>query len=394
MTIASALEKRIRRHVIGPAHPFFAVTAPGLEAICAMELAAQWPDVEPRPVVGGVSFKARLDQGMLANLTLRTAGRVLMRMARFPAAHFAQLEKAFKDLAWELYLAHDTPLAVRVSARKSRLHHSEAIAERLMAAVEARRRAVAFAPGPETGETAPQIVLVRADHDRFTVSLDASGDLLHKRGLKTNVGPAPIRETLAAAILRHVGYTGAEPLLDPMGGSGTFSLEAAMLACRIPPGWYRDFAFQRWPAFRPKRWAYLRRACEAAIRRTPPAPIWSFDRDPAACNRVEAALQRGALRQAVAVESRDFFDIDPRTLSPTPGVAVINPPYGRRMGSAAESRALFARISDQLVRCYGGWKVGLIAPPGAEPLGPPGLAPTPLLHGGLRLVLLSGTLPS
>ncbi len=392
MPPTDALEKRIRRHVIGPPQSFFAVTAPGIEPICAAELAECLPGVAPRPISGGVAFQARLDQGMQANLMLRTASRILMRIARFPAVHFAQLEKALGAIAWELYLDQDAPVAVHVATRKSRLYHSEAIGERLAAAVAARRQSTAFKPSTRTGDAAVQTLWVRASHDRFTVSLDASGDLLHKRGLKPDVGPAPIRETLAAAILRQAGYTGAEPLLDPMCGAGTFCLEAAMHACRIPPGWYRDFAFTRWPAFRPQRWAYLRRSCGSAARRPAPAPILAFDRDPAACQRLQTALQRGDLASSVTVACGDFFDLDPQLQGLAPGIAVINPPYGLRLGTPDESRTLFARICDRLNRCYDGWKAAVIAPPGADLSALPRLSPTPLVHGGLHLVLLTGTL--
>jgi putative N6-adenine-specific DNA methylase len=393
MTDATALEKRIRRHVIGPPQLFFAATAPGIEPICAAELAACLPGVQPRPVTGGVSFQTRLDEGFRANLLLRTANRVLMRIARFEAAHFSQLEKALAAIPWELYLAKETPVAARVATRKSRLHHSGAIGQRLAAAVAERRRSAIFSPLSTPDDPVVQTIFVRVEHDRFTVSLDTSGDLLHKRGLKADVGPAPLRETLAAAILEQLGYTGDAPLLDPMCGAGTFVLEAAAHACRIPAGWYRDFAFTRWPAFRPRRWAHLRRTL-AALRRPAPAPIRGFDQDPAACRRVEAALARGGLTDSVALQCRDFFDLDPAALGVTPGVAVINPPYGKRLGSVSESRALFARIVDHLERCYTGWQVALIAPPGAESLAPPQLAARRLPHGGLDLVLFTGLLDS
>jgi putative N6-adenine-specific DNA methylase len=393
MTDPTTLEKRIRRRIIGPPQLFFAATAPGLEALCAAELADLIPGAQLQPLAGGVSFQARLDDGFRALLMLRTANRVLMRIARFQATHFRQLEKALSAVPWELYLAQETPVAVRATARKSRLHHSDAIAQRLTDAVANRRRAVVFAPLAPAVPPRPQRIFVRADHDRFTVSLDASGDLLHKRGLKIDVGPAPLRETLAAAILQQVGYTGDTALLDPMCGAGTFLLEAAMRACRIPAGWYRDFAFTGWPAFRPRRWAYLRRTVETAVRRPAPAPILGFDQDPTACRRVEAALAKGGLGDSVTIQCGDFFNLDPVHLGLPPGLVVINPPYGKRLGAAPESRVLFARVVDRLVRWYPGWKLALIAPPGAERLAPPPLTPRRLPHGGLNLVLFTGTLP-
>ena len=392
MPAATPLSKRIRRHVIGRPHPFLAVTAPGLEQTCAAELSRLLPAVKPRPVSAGVLFKARLDDAQRANLMLRTAGRILMRIARFHATQFFELEKALNAVAWELYLDRTRQIAVRVSTRKSRLYHSDAVAERLQAAVCARRRTERFCPPAESADPSPQTIFIRADHDRFTISLDTSGALLHKRGLKSAVGPAPIRETLAAAILQEAGYTGSEPLIDPMCGAGTFCLEAAMIARHIPPGWYRGFAFTAWPAFQAKRWAYLRETCGAAIRPLAPAPIAASDLDAAACTRLRAALAGGDLAGSVTVDCRDFFDLDPRQLAPVPGVAVINPPYGRRLGAKPESLVLFERIRDHLQRHYRGWRTALIAPPGAEPLAPPGLRPRRLIHGGLRLTLFAGTI--
>jgi putative N6-adenine-specific DNA methylase len=170
-------------------------------------------------------------------------------------------------------------------------------------------------------------------------------------------------------------------------------LEAAMQATRTPPGWYRDFAFARWPAYRPQRWAYLRRMVQTAMRKPAPSPIWGFDHDPPACRRIEAALAKGGLEDSAAIQCRDFFDLDPAALSPVPGVAVINPPYGRRLGSTSESRALFGRIVAHLTRFYAGWRVALIAPPGAEQLAPRTLTAHRLPHGGLDLRLFTGTLP-
>ncbi|NCC94414.1 MAG: hypothetical protein EOM10_14225 [Opitutae bacterium] len=172
----------------------------------------------------------------------------------------------------------------------------------------------------------------------------------------------------------------------------TVSLDASMIACRIPAGWYRDFAFTRWPAFRPRRWDHLRRTCSNAMRAAAPAPILAFDLDPAACRRLQAALERVGLSASVAAGCRDFFDIDPRTMELSPGVALINPPYGRRLGTASRSHDLFARICDHLARCYPGWTVALIAPPGADGPVPAHLAPARLVHGGLHLVLHTGVI--
>lgn len=392
MSEHDALEKRLRRHVIGRPHPFFAVTAPGLEAFCAAEIDRLMPAAHPRTTAGGVLFRARLDDAQRANLMVRTASRILMRIAGIGAIHFAQLEKALAAVAWELYLDRRQAIQVRVATHKSRLHHTDAVAQRVTAAVAERRRSVYFFEPREATGGAPQTLHVRADHDHFTVSLDTSGALLHKRGLKVEVGPAPIRETLAAAILEQVGYMGQEPLIDAMCGAGTFSLEAALTACRIPAGWHRAFAFETWPAFRPRRWAYLREQCGAQIRRPAPVPIWASDLNPDSCQRLQGTLERFALADSVTVRCLDFFDLEPRDVTLSPGVVVINPPYGRRLGSRTRSLALFQRICTHLETRYRGWRAALIAPPGADGPLPAGLIPRRLVHGGLRLTLLTGTL--
>ena len=392
MSNPHALEKRIRRHVIGRPHPFFAVTAPGLEETCTAELVRLLPGAQARAAGGGVLFKARLDEAQQANLMLRTAGRILMRIAGFSAVHFSQLEKALAAVAWELYLHRGQPIEVRAAAHKSRLHHTQALVQRVEAAVAERRRALAFAEPQDPGEQVPQMIFVRADHDRFTLSLDASGILLHKRGLKTDVGPAPIRETLASAILYQLGYTGEEPLIDAMCGAGTFSLEAALMACRIPPGWYRSFAFQTWPAFKPRRWDHLRAECGLQIRRPAPAPIVANDLNAEACRRLEQGLARCALDESVTVHCRDFFSLAPRQVAREPGIVVINPPYGRRLGARRESLELFGRVCRHLEKHYQGWRTALIVPPGAGTAVPRGLSTRPLVHGGLRLHLYTGTM--
>lgn len=387
---ATALEKRIRRHVIGRPHPFWAVAAPGLEAVCAEELAALLPHSRPRPAAGGVFFTARLDEAQQANLMLHTATRIRMRIAEVRATHFAQLEKALAAIAWELYLGRETPVQVQVAVHRSRLFHRGAVAERVVRAVAERRRRTFFPPIPGDGDPPPQMLHVRADHDRFTLSLDTSGERLHRRGLKTQVGRAPLRETTAAAILRAIGYDGDQLLLDPMCGAGTFSLEAAMMACRIPAGWYRDFAFTRWPSFRPRRWDHLRRVCAADRRSAPPAPIVAADRDPEAVRRFNTTLARTGLAAAVDLACRDFFAIDPQTLDGAPGLLVLNPPYGRRLGTRPAGVALAARIGRHLEQHYPGWRVALIVPPGAEDRVPRTLRPAPLRHGGLPLTLFTG----
>ena len=283
MTI-SAIEKRIKRHVVGQAHDFFAVTAPGFEDLCRAELAAL--GLKGRAVAGGVEFTGRLHEGYLANLSLRTANRVLMRVHSFQAVHFSELERQITAFAWELFLKPGSLHKIHVTTHHCRLHHTDAIAERIRKGIEGRLH-----PFGEAGPAAVfQQVFVRGLHDRFTVSIDSSGANLYLRGIKTHTGRAPLRETIAAAALMRGGFTGVETLLDPMCGTGTFSLEAALIAKHIPPGWFREFAFTGWPGFRPQRWDHLRRKSAERFTALSAPLIFASDLDAEACAALAASL--------------------------------------------------------------------------------------------------------
>jgi putative N6-adenine-specific DNA methylase len=242
--------------------------------------------------------------------------------------------------------------------------------------------------GPAAGS---QQVFVRGIHDRFTVSIDSSGENLYRRGIKTHPGRAPLRETVAAAALLRGGFTGAETLLDPMCGTGTFSLEAALIAKRIPPGWFREFAFTDWPGFRPQRWDHLRRKAAERFSALSSPRIFASDVNPEACRALEESLRPHALSDAVAVACRDFFELAPRDLTDRTGLVVINPPYGRRLGRAAESREMIRAIIARIREHYRGWRFILVAPAGRDLPGM-GLAVEahPFFHGGLSVDVMVG----
>lgn len=387
-----ALQRRIKRHVAGPAHTFFVVAAPGLEGLCRRELGALFNDDRSfTPVHGGVVFEGRLEDLYRANLQLRTASRVLMRIAEFKAVGFGALEKRLAEIPWELYLPAGEVPAVHVTARHSRLYHSQAVAERIRAAVAQRLSALAAGQGAPGDRAAPQQLFARLLDDRLTLSLDSSGENLYKRGIKTHGGRAPLRETLAAAILLTAGFSGAEPLLDPMCGSGTFCLEAALMAAGIAPGRRRSFAFMRWPAFRPARWRHLLRQADAAAAVPQRRRIFALDQSPRSVQRLAHTLETTGLAAWVGVAQGDFFDLDPRTLTAATGLVVINPPYGRRLGTPVASADLFQRILDRLQAVYRGWRCALIAPDRKLIEASPFAARLyPLSHGGLHLALLVG----
>ena len=192
-TTRKALSRRIKQHVIGRPQDFYAITLPGLESICRSELAAlDDPPAELRVSKGGVAFQGRLTSCYQANLMCRTASRVLMRIQQFKARHFDELEERARAVPWELYLKIDVSLKLRVSIRQSKLYHSQAVSERILKAVSARL-ALHGRKDAGTGREGPvQSIWARLQEDRLTLSLDSSGDPLHKRGIKTTRRPGTL----------------------------------------------------------------------------------------------------------------------------------------------------------------------------------------------------------
>ncbi len=385
-----ASEKRIKRHVLGKTHGFFAVCAPGLAGVCDSELAEidALHDIDRCVSDEGVAFQGRLAGCYAANLWCRTATRVLMRLHTFDSLTFSHFFNQCKHFSWELFLRPDIPVDVRVATHHCRLHHSEALAHRLFESASERL------PGLKRAEdhpnaSMPQRIFVRGVDDRFILSIDASGLPLYKRGIKTDVGRAPLRETLAAGLLRLAGYDGGSFLLDPMCGSGTFSLEAAMMARNVPPGWVRTFAFEQWPAFRPSQWTHLRREALSRMDFDRPLAVLAADKRLAACERLESVCREYGFLKDIQVACMDVFDIQPRTLGSRPGIVVLNPPYGIRIGSEVRIPSLYREMARKLTLDFSGWRLVWISPD------PPALKLADsrvyrFFHGGLWLKAVIG----
>ena len=341
----------------------FVITAPGLETLALAELHAlgvQGASAEP----GGVEISGDARSIQLANLHLRTASRVVLRVGEFTATAFHELERRALRLPWGELLPSRQPVRIRVTCRKSRLYHSDAVAERVAGAIARRAEGVTTSDrgageGDEEGaDPGAQLVLVRLLHDRCTISLDSSGALLHLRGYRQALAKAPLRETLAAACLLGSGWNGSAPLEDPMCGAGTIPIEAALLARRIPPGLGRAFAFERWSAFDASSWRELREQAQAAVLPGSPVPIRGSDRDAGA---IEAALGN-AERAGVAAD----VVFERRALSAMPaaeagGWIVTNPPYGMRVGEQAPLRDLYARFGDVVRESRPDWTVAMLS---------------------------------
>jgi putative N6-adenine-specific DNA methylase len=358
----------------------FAVCAPGLEPVLLAEMRAL--GFPGRALPGGVECEGALPEGMRLNLWLRTASRVLLRLGEpFRATTFPELVRKASALPWRDFLPKRAAVAFRVSCHKSRLYHSKAVAERLHAALEAHTGGSVEA-AQAAAEEAPegtQLFLARLDHDVCTVSVDSSGALLHQRGWRGPQAKAPLRETLAAALLLAAGYSGEEPFCDPLCGSGTIAIEAASIAGNRAPGIARSFAFQRWPRFSARRWEHLVSDARKGER--------------AAKSRVEAsdhdAGAVAAVRQNAAAANVQI-DIVQRRLADLPpdggrGLLACNPPYGVRIH--ADTRRIFAELAEA-ARRRPGWRLAVVA---AWPQAAKALRLKPLLHtktGGLAIEML------
>ncbi len=382
------IEKRIKRHIIAKRHTFFVVTMPGFETGCARALKALSNTIDVQASVkGGITFSGRLVDLYRASLHLRTAGRILMRLATFKASNFNQLQKKTAALPWDLYLPVGTVPKCKVSAHHSRLYHGQAVVQRVARTIKAHWTARKTAPQGAKGQT----LFVRLDRDMVTLSLDSSGANLYLRGFKTHTTQAPLRETLAAGILQMAGYRPGRALLDPMCGAGTFSLEAALIAKQIPPGARRSFAFEQWPAFRSRQWQHLKTTTAQKIMRLPRPLIRASDLDPHAGRELTDCVRQHGLDDAIKVECHDFFALQPHLRADPPGLIVLNPPYGRRLAAQQTLQAFYDRITTKLRNDFKGWQVALIVPKaGLARRLPFKTKAIPIDHGGLRLKLAVG----
>ena len=229
------------------------------------------------------------------------------------------------------------------------------------------------------------MIMARIDHDVCTLSIDTSGDLLHKRGFKASVNKAPIRENMAALFLQQCAYNGSEPVFDPMCGSGTFVIEAAEIAARLNPGRARSFAFEKLVTFDPQAWEKMRNVQRQAA---PDVHFYGSDRDDGAIKMSVENAKRAGVGDMTTFTQQSVSEIIPPTQ--TPGLVIVNPPYGGRIGDKHKLMPLYQTLGEVLRTRFVGWRVGMITTDKdlARATGLPFL-PTdaPVQHGGLRVML-------
>ena len=359
----------------------FAVAAPGTEPLVAGELRALGIEGLRREA-GGVAWRGTTRQLYTANVWSRLASRVLVGAGGFRAVSLPQLEAEAARLEWGSWIGPGVRPVLRVHASSgSPLFHTGAIAERI----------ARVAGGTDDPDAPEQLVVVRVRGERVEISVDSSGEHLHRRGWRLATAKAPLRETLAAALLVAGGWRPGDALVDPFCGSGPIVVEAALASLGLAPGRDRAFAFSRWPAFEPGTWASVRAGVLDAERRAEDvvtAPLWGSDRDDGAVAAARANAERAGVGHAVTFTCAAVSDAVAPDGAAAPGWLVANPPYGGRVGDG-DLRNLYARFGDVARTRFAGWGVALLVADArlAAHTGLPGRVVLRTANGGIGVVV-------
>ncbi|BCJ86873.1 THUMP domain-containing class I SAM-dependent RNA methyltransferase [Effusibacillus dendaii] len=316
-----------------------ATTPMGLESVVSREvksLGCEQITVEN----GKISFEGDLPSIARANLWLRSADRVLIQMGEFPAATFDELFEGTKALPWSDWLPKDAAFPVEGRSVKSKLSSVPACQSIVKKAiVERMKQTYGIEQFPETGPVYPIEVALR--NDRATLTIDTSGEGLHKRGYRTLSVEAPIKETLAAGIIQLSRWRSGRVLADPCCGSGTIPIEAAMIGRNIAPGLRRSFAAEKWPVIPASIWQEARAEANDLARWQEPLEIYGSDIDQNAVSAARFHAGEAGLRDAIRFEKKpaEQFQIDQPY-----GCLVTNPPYGERIGNRREVEDLYGDL--------------------------------------------------
>lgn len=366
---------------------YFAVCARGVEEVSAAEL-MRLGAANVRPGLGGVHFEGDLALLYKANLWLRTVTRILRPLREFAAVTQEMLYSQVRRIEWEKYLNPQMTFAVHATmeqAEKPRfeqktkpwggrnqgrrgeeqsggqgINHTGFAALKTKDAIVDRLRREQGAR-PNVDRVNPNVVVhVHFAQRRCTLSLDSTGRSLHERGYREQSTEAPMKETLAAAIIEMTGWDGTVPFYDPMCGSGTLVIEAALKALNIAPGLFREsFAFERWPDFDQKLWNDVREETRHQALEAPRAPIAGSDMNPGAIAAARANAQTAGIDEDVQLFVRKMEEAQPPTAEP--GVLLINPPYGTRLGDEVALRPLYHQMGELFRQRFQGWRAFVFA---------------------------------
>jgi len=362
---------------------FFASCAPGLEPVLHSE-ARELKLSRVERQVGGIYFEGTMHDAWRANMWLRTAVRVFMRVARFHANDANQLYKGALDVDWSRFVSPEGTLVVDSQSRDSELFHTHFIQQRVKdAVVDQFRRSSGVRPTVDVDN--PDLrIHAHLYNDRVTLSVDTSGGSLHKRGWRKYQGIAPIAETLAAALVLMSDWDRRSPFIDPFCGSGTLPIEAAMIAANVAPGSWRKFGFENWPGHDAA--AFERYRVQELNRRAWPKKLQVRGSDLSA-KQVAGARENG--ESAGFEEQLQWDTLDALEFEAKPGWnawIVTNPPYGLRVGDEEELEPLYRDFGQRLFESCEGYQLAMI-------LGNPKLRRALGLPDGDRKPVQNGTIP-
>jgi 23S rRNA (guanine2445-N2)-methyltransferase len=333
---------------------FFATCARGLEPILAQEL-TQLAAEAVQPGRGGVDFMGTQETLYKANLWLRTAIRVLQPVLDAAVQSTDELYQAVQTIDWARYLTPEHTLAVDCNVRDSRITHSQYAARRVKDAI-CDQFLAGCGRRPSVDPENPMVPLnLHIYKNQAKLSLESSGESLHKRGYRPIQTKAPLNEALAAGLILRTGWSKDTPFIDPMCGSGTLPIEAAWIALGRPPGLTRrHFAFQGWLDFNVQLWTQIRDEGRRQVLKSLPAPITGFDLRRDAVEFAHANARAAGIGHLLSFEQKDLVDFQPPPAAP--GTILCNPPYGERIGEERELEPLYRHLGKVLGRCNG-WSV-------------------------------------
>ena len=362
--------------------PFIATTLFGLEQVLAAELEELGAlNVEARN--RAVAFEGDKKLIYQANLQLRTALRILKPLHRFKARNEHELYRGVQQIEWHRHLGNDDTLAVDAAVGSDFFNHSQYVALKTKdAIVDQFRERTGERPSVET-ERPTLRINVHIQQDEVNISLDSSGDPLYKRGYRVLTGLAPLNEVLAAGMIKLSGWKANRPFIDPMCGSGTLLIEAAMIALNIAPGLHREhFGFETWRDFDSQLWEQVREEAIAQIVEFN-HPIIGSDASYKSVVMAQRNLEAAQVEEYVQVFEKRFEDQEP---PPGPGILMINPPYGERLEADSDIVAFYKTIGDRLKQAYTGYDAWILTS-NLEALKHLGLRPSrkiPLYNGPLE----------
>ncbi len=362
---------------------YFATAARGLETLAAQELGELGADAV-EPGFCGVAFVG--DRSLLyrVNLWARLPFRILMKLHQFPCRDGDDLYRGIQTIDWSQYLTPDLTLAVNATGKSEQLNHTHFTALQVKTAI-VQQQQEQFGDRSNVDQQSPDVqISLHIERDVCTVSLDSSGKSLHRRGYRPAVGSAPLKESLAAALIQLSNWQPEQMFYDPLCGSGTLPLEASLKALNIAPGLFRDrFGFETWLDADLPLFAQLVRSAAASQRESLPAPIWGSDRDPDVIQQAIAnATCCGVLNQVYFAA----MDLEEVAAPADSGVVFCNPPYGERLGRDSDLGAFYQRLGDVLKQRFKGWTAFVLS-------GNKELSQAIGLKSSQRFPVYNGTLP-